>query len=116
MSEEHIVTYTLEELGKLQAEGKTETDWERVDALTDGEIEAAAKADPDAQPTDEAFWKDAMVVVPGEKEQILISIDKDVLQFFKAKGQGYQARMNAVLRRYVDSQKKKVGSYPESRS
>ena len=29
------------------------TDWARVDALTDDEIEAAAKADPDAQPLTE---------------------------------------------------------------
>jgi uncharacterized protein (DUF4415 family) len=110
--EKHIVAYTLEQ---LQAEGTTETDWERVDALTDEEIEAAAKADPDAQPTDEAFWDDAVMVMPVEKELVSINIDKDVLQFFKAQGQGYQVRMNAILRAYMDRQKKKAESQPDIR-
>jgi len=31
-------------------------------------------------------------------------IDPDVLAWFKARGKGYQTRMNAVLRAYVKAQ------------
>jgi hypothetical protein len=42
-----------------------ETDWGRVDALTDREIEAAVADDPDAAPgLDEEFWADAELVTP----------------------------------------------------
>ena len=33
-------------------------------------------------------------------------IDADVLEWFKARGKGYQTRMNAVLKAYVLSQPK----------
>lgn len=34
------------------------------------------------------------------KAQITLRIDADVLEWFRAKGTGYQSRMNAVLRAY----------------
>jgi hypothetical protein len=43
------------------------TDWQRVAAMSEKEIMAAAKSDPDAQPTDLEFWKDAKVVLPERK-------------------------------------------------
>lgn len=45
---------------------KTEpaTDWERLRTMTDDEVHAAVTADPDIKPTDEAFWKDASLVIP----------------------------------------------------
>ena len=54
------IKYTCSEIDTLP----DETDWERVDALTDEDIDAAAASDPDAPPTDASFWKDATVVMP----------------------------------------------------
>jgi uncharacterized protein (DUF4415 family) len=31
-----------------------------------------------------------------------VRLDADILEFFKSKGAGYQSRINAVLRSYVD--------------
>jgi uncharacterized protein (DUF4415 family) len=67
---------------------------------------AAAKSDPDAQPTDLDFWKDAKVVLPERKQPVTLRIDRDVLAWFKAQGQRYQSRMNAVLKAYVQAQRK----------
>lgn len=38
------------------------------------------------------------------KEQVSLRIDADVLEWFRAQGKGYQSRMNALLRAYVDAQ------------
>ncbi len=35
---------------------------------------------------------------------ISIRVDADVLEWFKGQGPGYQTRMNAVLRLYMDTQ------------
>ena len=59
------VKYTRSEIDTLP----DETDWERVDALTDEDIDAAASSDPDAPPTDASFWKDATVVMPENMEE-----------------------------------------------
>ena len=53
MKEQHAyVKYTRSELDTLP----DETDWQRVDALTDEDIDAAASSDPDDPPTDASFW------------------------------------------------------------
>lgn len=87
-----------------------ESDWERVEALTDREIDQAVAEDPDAAPVlDEAFWRNAEILDPRhEKSTITMRVDDDVLDFFKRGGPGYQSRMNAVLRAYVYARREKA--------
>jgi uncharacterized protein (DUF4415 family) len=73
--------------------------------LTDEEIEAAVRKDPDAVPLD-FDWSEAVLVIPPRKKAISIRVDEDVLDYFKKHGAGYQRRMNAVLRSYVDQKRK----------
>ena len=85
--------------------GKGKTDWAAVDALTDEEITQAVANDPDAVPLD-IDWSDAVLVVPPKKQAISIRVDEDVLNFFKKEGDGYQRRINAVLRSYMQQKAK----------
>jgi uncharacterized protein (DUF4415 family) len=85
---------------------KGKTDWAAVDALTDEEIEEAVRNDPDAVPLD-FDWSDAVLVIPPKKKAISIRVDEDVLDYFKKEGVGYQRRMNAVLRSYMQQKRKK---------
>jgi uncharacterized protein (DUF4415 family) len=84
---------------------KGKTDWARVDALTDEDIEKAIANDPDAAPLD-IDWSDAVLVIPARKKAISIRVDEDVLDFFKKQGEGYQRRINAVLRSYMQQKAK----------
>jgi uncharacterized protein (DUF4415 family) len=85
------------------------TDWARVDALTDEEIEAAVQDDPDAAPIADAAWfADATWVMPKPKEQISIRLDADVLAHFR-KYPRYQTRINAILRAAMEHEKKQAG-------
>jgi uncharacterized protein (DUF4415 family) len=83
---------------------KGKTDWAALDALTDKQITEAVRKDPDAVPFD-LDWSDGVVVMPMKKTAISIRIDEDVLTFFKSDGEGYQGRMNAVLRSYMNQTK-----------
>lgn len=84
---------------------KGDTDWQRVDGLTDADVTAAAEADPDARPLSDEAW--AMATVdPVPKVSVGIRLDADVLEWFKSRGAGYQTRINAVLRRYMEAQTK----------
>jgi uncharacterized protein (DUF4415 family) len=82
------------------------TDWATVDALTDEEIEEAVRNDPDAVPLD-FDWSQAVLVIPPKKKAISIRVDEDVLDYFKQEGAGYQRRMNAVLRSYMQQKGKR---------
>jgi uncharacterized protein (DUF4415 family) len=84
---------------------KGKTDWAKVDALTDTEIEAAVRSDPDAAPLN-FDWSDAVLVIPPKKKAISIRVDEDVLDYFKKQGSGYQRRINAVLRSFMNQTRK----------
>jgi uncharacterized protein (DUF4415 family) len=118
MSEKHIVRHSADELRAKREKGESRTDWARVDALTDADIERAIDEDPDAAPIlDEEWFRQAEVRMPEAKRPVSLRVDRDVLDFFKAEGRGYQTRMNAVLRAYVDHHRQKRsggGSAPHS--
>ncbi|MFG1422910.1 BrnA antitoxin family protein [Roseixanthobacter liquoris] len=93
--------YTPEEVAKLPVE----VDWDRINAMTDDEIEAAARSDSDWEGLLDIDWSKAEMVIPVKKMAISIRLDEDVLAFFKAGGEGYQRRINAVLKSYVNQAK-----------
>jgi uncharacterized protein (DUF4415 family) len=92
--------------GRLERR-KSETDWKRLHSLTDEEIEAAIANDPDWAEFKDLDWSEAVLVIPPKKKAISIRVDEDVLDFFKNEGAGYQRRMNAVLRSYMQQKRKK---------
>lgn len=67
MSEGNTVRMSLEEVVRRLESGITSSDWERVDALTDEEIEAAIDEDPDAERLTEDWFRRARLVIPGEE-------------------------------------------------
>jgi uncharacterized protein (DUF4415 family) len=85
---------------------KGKTNWAAVDALTDKEIEASIANDPDWAEFKDIDWSEAVLVIPPKKKAISIRVDEDVLDYFRHEGAGYQRRMNAVLRSYVDQKRK----------
>lgn len=79
---------------------ESRTDWARVDAMKDEEIDLT-----DSPELDDAFFREA-VLWPVHKKQITLRLDPEVLDFFKGQGRGYQTAINKVLRRYVENQEK----------
>lgn len=98
-------TYVIEHSDGRLERRRSRTDWAAVDALTDEQIEEAVRNDPDAAPINHD-WSDAVVMVPARKKAISIRVDEEVLDFFKREGDGYQRRINAVLRSYMDHHRK----------
>jgi len=78
------------------------TDLARLDALTDEDIDAAIADDPDWADFKDVDWSQATLVLP-KKTAISIRLDDDVLDYFKTAGPGYQRRINAVLRSYMNA-------------
>ena len=100
-------TYIVEHAdGRLERK-KDETDWARVRAMTEEEIEANARADPEWEGLLDIDWSKAVLFKPRPKEPISIRLDEDVLAFFKGLGAGYQTRINAVLRHFMEQAKGK---------
>jgi len=75
----------------------------------DRAINAAAKADPDAQPLTPKQLK-SMVPLrtlrgrpksANPKQLVSVRYSAEVLEYFKSTGEGWQSRMDGVLRAYV---------------
>ena len=102
MSEERIVRYTLSKL----PEGKA--DLRRLAEMTEEEIEAQAAEDPGGPVTDEELQNGELVTPEdrANKIAVYIRLDREVLDYYRAGGRGYQTRINQDLRRLVRSRRK----------
>ena len=82
---------------------KGKTDWAKLRAMKESDI----RFTEDAPRTTQKSWANAIahrgLPVPPRKKQIALRVDEDVLEWFKAQGEGYQTRMNAVLREFRDA-------------
>jgi uncharacterized protein (DUF4415 family) len=92
----NIVRYSAAELEAMKAAGETDTDWKA----------AAMRPVPDGSDPDDATeriaWATTELPMPKRKAHTNLRIDADVLAFFRAQGRGYQTKINAVLRSYVE--------------
>ena len=78
---------------------KSRTNFKKLAKMKDSEIDFS-----DIPEMDSTFFKNAELIIPEHKKSISLRIDSDVLKWFKKKGTGYQTKMNAVLRMFMDAQ------------
>ena len=100
---ERIVSYTAKEIKDMIARGESKTDWAKAAAMTYEEIERAIAEDPDEAGM-VVDWSSATVEMPQPKAVLNMRVDQAVLDFFKKTGRGYQTRINAVLKAFVEAQ------------
>lgn len=74
------------------------TDWDRLETMSDADIDFSDIPELDAD-----FFRNAKVRLPRAKKAVSIRLDQDVLAWFRQQGRGYQTRMNAVLRTYMQA-------------
>ena len=79
---------------------KSKTDWDKLNNMSDSEINYS-----DIPELRDSFFKTGKLKMPKTKPRISIRLDADVLEWFKSYGTGYQTRINAVLRMYMETHK-----------
>jgi uncharacterized protein (DUF4415 family) len=100
-NEKHTTRVTRDEARRL----KDETDYARLDAMTDDDIAKAVADDPDAPPLDTDWTKARLVIPPGKD---VITLRLDLLDYLRAQGKGYQTLINQVLRAWYAAQIKRA--------
>jgi uncharacterized protein (DUF4415 family) len=79
----------------------SKTDWARIDAMTDDDIDTS-----DIPPLDEAFFAKAKLRMPQSTvSKVTVPIDAETLGWFQSQGEGAEQHMAAALRIYAESQK-----------
>lgn len=104
--------YTADELKAMRRRGEDRTDWAKLDAMTEADLERAIAEDEDERDL-EPDWTRAELVMPRPRQSVHLRLEPEVVDFFKAGGKGHITRMQAVLRAYVDAQKRRGEAPPE---
>ena len=110
--EGNIVRYTASELREMVERGESLTDWDRVDAMTEEEIERNALEDyaENGEPNwDGPVWVGTFPDMGIPKYRIDLYLDEDVLAWFKAQDGNMQFRINDILREYMEHEKGRSG-------
>jgi uncharacterized protein (DUF4415 family) len=81
-----------------RARSKGATDVRRLRAMRDSEIDFS-----DIPKLGKSFWATAKLTLPEPKDRLTIRVDHDVVQWLKKQGKGYQTRINAILRSYMEA-------------
>ena len=89
---------------KRSSKRQSKTDWARVDAMSDRDIDYSEIPQQKAK-----FFKDAVLRLPEPKAVVTLRLDQDVLEWFKKQGKGYQTRINALLRAYMEANSAGIG-------
>ncbi len=86
----------------------SQTDWERLARLSDDEIDTSDIPEPTPEQLARAVLRKGLKPIP-RKRQVTLRLDADVLEWLKQQGKGYQSRINALLRAYMEAHREQNG-------
>jgi uncharacterized protein (DUF4415 family) len=81
---------------------QSKTDWKKIDAMIDEDINLSELPEVSPEKFAKGIVRKGLKPV-ANKTQITLRLDTDVLNWFKAQGQGYQTNINALLKAYKDA-------------
>ena len=85
-------------MNRTSTQRKSGTDWQRLYRMKDKAIDYS-----DIPPVDRSVFKKMVIRMPEKKAALSIRLDPGVIAWFRKQGRGYQTRINAVLRSYVEA-------------
>lgn len=106
MSEGTTKRFSVDELRERRRRGESQTDVAKLRSMDESQLEARIAADPDWRDVPADWHTKAEAVMPRPKVPVSLRLDADVLEYFRSQGQGWQTRMNAVLRAYTEASRR----------
>jgi uncharacterized protein (DUF4415 family) len=101
---ERIRRASAEDIAALRTRGEVRSDWDAAERQSPMEVERLADEDDGPLPFG---WESTVDIgVPEPAQPVSIRLDAAVLRWFKAGGPGYQTRINAVLRAFVQARQR----------
>jgi uncharacterized protein (DUF4415 family) len=101
MNDGNMTKFSVSDLEK-RTRTKSQTDMARLRDMTEAELEGKIATDPDWSDVPADWYLKAEAAMQRPKKLFSLRMDADVLDWFKSQGSGYQTRMNAVLRTFME--------------
>ncbi|MGB5594348.1 MAG: BrnA antitoxin family protein [Crocosphaera sp.] len=92
-------------MNKSNSQKTSETNWERIEKMTDNDIDTS-----DLPPLDDNFFANATLRMPKKKISVTLEIDQDVWEWFVSQGEECQTEINTALKMYATQTKNQHNS------
>ena len=76
----------------------SQTNWAKLETMNDEEIDTS-----DIPPLDEKFFANARLRIPRGKVAVMVSVEKEVVDWYQAQGEESRALMSAALKIYAEA-------------
>lgn len=93
-----------QEMKKRDILKKSQTDWDRIKKMNDEEIDFSDIPEIGPEKFAKAMVRKGLKTSSG-KVLLALRIDEDVVSWFRKRGRGYQTKINALLRAYMEAHK-----------
>jgi uncharacterized protein (DUF4415 family) len=103
---ESMKRHTGDDLKRLRRRGEDRTEWAKVHAMPEADLERAIAEDEDERDLG-PDWARAELLIPRPRQWVHLRLDPEVVDICRAGGKGHITRMQADLRAYVDAQKRR---------
>ena len=80
---------------------RSQTDWEFLSDPSDDGIDYS-----DIPPLEPSYFDEASLSLPNDQEAVTLTVDRDLLAWYRAQGQGFHQRINSALRAYKEAQER----------
>lgn len=97
------VRASAETIEAMRRRGESRSDWDAAQRMPQTEVEHLAEAEDGPLP--EGWESTVAIGLPARKQAVHMRLDADVLDWFRGHGPGYQTRINAVLRSFVQARR-----------
>ena len=112
-NKEYIKRASAEEIQAMRERGEIRSDWAAAERMSAAEVEILADDEDGKLPEG---WESTVVIgLPQPAQPVNIRLDAAVLRWFKSHGPGYQTRINAVLRAFVQARQRTEISDPSQK-
>jgi len=86
---------------------KSGSDWKRLSSMVPDVVDTSDIPEISPEQFARAVVRRGLKPSPA-KVQLTIRVDRDVLEWYRKKGRGYQTRINKLLRAYMEAHSNKV--------
>ena len=81
---------------------KSKTNWDKLRKMSDAEIDLSDCPEISPEQFARSVVRRGLAEVP-RKAQLTLRLDSEVLEWYRARGRGYQTQINALLRAYMEA-------------
>lgn len=93
---------------EIKPRANSRTHWERLDALSDAEVDTSDIAPLTEEDFARSEWRlpaalNPSLTITTRPVMVEVAVDEDILAWFQSQGQDYEERMRAALRLYAEA-------------